>query len=155
MPRTLWPEDTLVYLGGERMDRLDADAVKRVLGPEPPASCVTTVDPDVARAWLRSSPRASLRPVVVLDARGIVAGAQAARFMLMTDTVANGVLRRVDSTEGWAVTVAEAKATFRRGGDPLGPDMPAIVMSGDGRVRHGADVLGELVVPTTVLVVIE
>ncbi len=153
--RWTWPADTLVYVGGGEMAVLDAATGDTGPLPHLPVTCLTTVTPDVAAVWLHQSPAATLRPVVVFDPSGIVAGADAARFMVLTDTVPLGELRRIDACEGWAVTVAEVMAAFWRGDDPVGADAPAIIMGTDGRVVHGADVLSELRVPTTVVVVIE
>jgi hypothetical protein len=151
----MWPADTLAYVGGGQMAPRQAAVDDCGCLPALPTTCLTTVTPEIADVWLRQSSRATLRPVVLLDPNGIVAGAQAARFMVLTGTVTSGVLRRVDTTEGWAITAAEVMAAFVRGDEPAGPDMPAIIMGPDERVIHGADVLSELRVPTTVVVVIE
>jgi hypothetical protein len=65
------------------------------------------------------------------------------------------VLRRVDACEGWTITATEVTAAFVRGDDPVRADMPAIIMGADTRVIHGVDVLSELRVPTTVVVIVE
>ena len=62
---------------------------------------------ETPRRFLQALRDATGRPVVVLDSSGIVAGAQAARFVLMTDTVGEALLRRVDGDEGWALSTAE------------------------------------------------
>jgi hypothetical protein len=123
--------------------------------PAPAQRCLATVTPDEATDLLDRSPDATGRPVVVLDSTGIVAGAQAARFMLITDTVDQGLLRRVDSDEGWAISTAEVQHAFQSDTDPQGPDMPAVVMDTTGQVIHGADVLSEVRHPTPMVILVE
>jgi hypothetical protein len=143
-----WPSDTLVYVGDGQMEPL--------AGPPAPAQrCLATVTPDEASDLLDRSPDATGRPVVVLDSSGIVAGAQAARFVLMTDTVDEALLRRVDGDEGWALSTAEVQHAFECDTNPQGPDMPAVVMDAAGQVIHGADVLSEVRRPTPIVILVE
>ncbi len=92
---------------------------------------------------------------MVLDSTGIVAGAQAARFMVMTDTVGQALLRRLDGDEGWALSAAEVHQAFESDTEPQGPDMPAVVMDAAGQVIHGADVLSEVRQPTPMVILVE
>jgi hypothetical protein len=104
---------------------------------------------------MAASPHASSRPVVLIDPGGIVAGRQAARFMVMTRTAGDAVLRRVNGAQGWAVTVADVEQAFPAGRDSEGPDAAAIVVDGTGQVVHGADVLRDIRRPTSLVVLIE
>jgi hypothetical protein len=104
---------------------------------------------------MAASPDASGRPVVLFDPSGIVAGAQAARFVVMTQTAADAVLRRVNRDQGWAVTVADVQQAFEAEREPQGVDAAAIVVDEAGRVVHGADVLRDIRRPTTLIVLVE
>ena len=121
----------------------------------PAQRCLTLITPDCASGLLERSPDATGRPVVVLDTTGIVAGAKAARFAMMTDTVPHAVLRRVEQDEGWTISATEVRQAFRDDAEPRGADIAAIVMDAGGQVVHGADVLSEVRVPTPVVVLVE
>jgi len=123
--------------------------------PSPPACCVVNITPEVAKEWLAASPDATGRPVVLFDPSGIVAGAQAARFMVMTRTAGHAVLRRVNRDQGWAVTVTDVERAFEAERDPQGSDVAAVVVDPDGRVVHGADVLRDIRRPTSLVVLVE
>jgi len=114
-----------------------------------------TITPELAREWLAGSPDATGRPVVLFDPSGIVAGAQAARFMVMTRTAGQAVLRRVNRDQGWAVTLADVERAFEAERDPQGSDVAAIIVDPAGRVVHGADVLGDIRRPASVVVLVE
>jgi hypothetical protein len=139
----------LVYVGDGHMEPLAGEDLA------PAQRCLAVITPDHASELLERSPDATGRPVVVLDSTGIVAGAQAARFALMTDTVPHTVLRRLDQDEGWTISATEVQQAFRDDAEPRGSDIAAIVMDADGQVVHGVDVLSEVRAPTPVVVLVE